>query len=79
MRMVYYVGILPEDRGKLKATIEFLNENPNFRWQVKVLSEFDDPDGYYTFQIEGTGESYKHLLQLATNEGFIKSLNHYEE
>ena len=79
MRMEYYVGILPEDREKLVAAIEFLNDNPNYRWQVKVLSEFDYPDGYYTFQMEGTPDSYRHFLRHANEEGFVKSLNHYEE
>jgi len=77
--MHYYIGILPEDRGRLRSTIEFLNDNPNWRWSVKVLYEFDDPDGYYTFLMEGNEETYRHFLRLSTNEGFVKSLNHYEE
>jgi len=77
--MHYYIGILPEDRGRLRSTIEFLNDNPNWRWSVKVLYEFDDPDGYYTFLLEGNEETYRHFLGFSTNEGWVKSLNHYEE
>ena len=79
MKMEYYVGILPEDREKLKNSIEFLNDNPNYKWQVKVLSEFDDPHGYYTFQLEGTPDSYRHFLREAHDEGYVKSLTHYED
>lgn len=79
MKMEYYVGILPEDREQFESTVEFLNDNPDWKWHVKVISEFDDPEGYYTFQIEGTPDSYRHFLRKAHDEGFVKSLNHYED
>ena len=77
--MEYYVGIQPEDRDQFERTVEFLNDNPDWKWNVKVINEFDDPNGYYTFQLAGTPDSYRHFLREAHNEGFVRSLNHYEE
>ena len=78
MKFEYYLGILPEEREEFERHVEHLNELGDWKYAIKVLSEFDDPDGYYTFQIEGTPDSYRYFLRLATNEGFVKSLNHYE-
>ena len=80
MKMEYYVGILPEDREKFESSVEFLNDNPSYKWHVKVINEFNDPHGYYTFQLEGTPDSYRHFLRNANMEdGFVKSLEHFEE
>ena len=79
MKMEYYVGILPEDREKFDETVEYFNDSPDWRFRVKLLSEFDDPEGYYTIQIEGTPDSYGHFLRNAQSGGFVKSLNHFEE
>lgn len=75
----YYLGIDPKDREALESRIEWLNSCDDWRMAVKIISEFDDPNGYLTFQIEANGwDSYRHFLREAHNEGFVKSLTHYE-
>jgi hypothetical protein len=65
MIVEYYVGILPEDRQKL---LDFIQ-----KMDVKVKSEFDDPDGYYSFTIEGEINTYSNFL----GKDFVKSLEHF--
>lgn len=74
----YYLGIIPEDRGEFERHVEHLNNLEDWKYKVKVLSEFDDPHGYYTFQIEGTPDSYRYFFRLTEDRGFVKSLMHYE-
>jgi len=78
MKIEYYVGILPEDREKFERSVEFLNDNENYYYHVKLIGEFDDPHGYYTFQLEGTPDSYRYFLREAQEDGFVRSLNHYD-
>lgn len=80
-KVEYYVGILPEDREKFEEYVEYLNDDAHCDWKFKVeiLNEFDDPDGYYTFQIQGYWDSYNKFLEQTKNNGFVKSITHYEE
>jgi len=75
----FYVGIIPKDREKLMQMINLLNEDTDPNFQVFIKNEFDDPDGYYNFVMNGTWESYKCFLDECDKSKFIKSLNHYEE
>ena len=79
-KVEYYVGILPEDREKFEEYVEYLNDDAHCDWKFKIeiLNEFDDPNGYYTFQIKGYWDSYNKFLGLAPG-CFVKSLTHYEE
>jgi hypothetical protein len=79
-KVEYYVGILPEDREKFEEYVDYLNDDAHCDWKFKVeiLNEFDDPNGYYTFQIQGHWDSYMKFAQLAPGS-FMKSLAHYEE
>jgi hypothetical protein len=80
-KVEYYVGILPEDFNKFEEYVEYLNDDAHCDWKFKVdvLNEFDDPDGYYTFQIRGYWDSYNKFLEQSKNNGFVRSLTHYEE
>jgi hypothetical protein len=79
MKMEYYVGINPEDRQLFDNCVSFLNDNEDPKYQIRIISEFDEPDGYYTFQIIGTPDTYRYFMRNANNEGFVRSLNHFEE
>ncbi len=74
-KVIYYVGIVPEDTHLLMDFISLLNEQPNENLHIKIESEFDDPDGYYSYTIKGTFDSYQRF----SKTGFIKSLEHFEE
>ena len=66
--MEFFIGIIPEDKSK------FLDFAEKTRLDIK--NEYDDPDGYYTYIIEGTWDDY----DLASKEKtFVKSLEHFEE
>lgn len=65
--MEFYVGILPEDRQKLLDFIEGLNSN------IKIKGEFDDPDGYYSFTLEGNVDVYGYFV----GKDFVKSLENF--
>lgn len=75
----FYVGVIPRDKGKLMQMVNLLNEDADPNFQVFVKNEFDDPDGYYNFVINGSWESYKCFLDECGLNSFIKSLTHYEE
>ena len=42
---------------------------------VEVMKEYDDPQGYYTYQLRGSWEAYKCFL----GRPFVRSLSHDEE
>lgn len=75
----YYVGILLEDREIFENWVFKLNHYNDWRYQVKILREFDDPDGYYTFLIQGYWDSYNQFVELSWKNGLVKSLTHHEE
>jgi hypothetical protein len=81
----YYVGIDPKDREKFDSYVEYLNNDQQCdpKCKIEVLHEFDDPDGYYTFMIQGHWDSYTKFLGETgygrETDGFVKSINHYEE
>ena len=66
--MEFFVGILPEDTSKLLSLFKEL--------EILIKHEYDDPDGYYTYIIDGNWEQYAVLLNQTR---FVKSLTHYEE
>ena len=49
-------------------------EDSDQKYFVEIIKEYDDPSGYYTYQLRGTWEAYKCFL----NVSFIKSLSHDE-
>jgi hypothetical protein len=75
----FYVGIIPEDREKFMQLVNLLNEDSDQNFHIFLKNEFDDPDGYYTFAINGTWDSYKCFLDECKEGKFIKSLTHYED
>ena len=50
-------------------------EDSDQKYFVEVINEYDDPDGYYTYQLRGSWEAYKCFL----GRPFVKSLSHDEE
>ena len=79
-RIEYYVGILPEDKDTMMCAISSLNESENTNMHVEIVGEFDDPNGYYSYTIKGTWDSYRTFLNDEThNPKFVKSLEHFEE
>lgn len=78
-RIDFYVGIVPKDKSKLMEFVNILNEDSDPKFQVFIKNEFDDPEGYYNFVINGTWESYQCFLDECGKVSFIKSLTHYEE
>ena len=44
-----------------------------------VKNEYDDPEGYYTYVINGNQKAYKCFLEESSKNNYIKSLTHYEE
>ena len=71
--MEYFIGVLPNDRQVAKDFIEELNSIKDSK--INIKGEYDDPDGYYTFVLDGTIESY----DLFMNQPFIKSLENFWE
>lgn len=78
-KIEYYVGILPENRSEFEDFFENLNSQGEWDLDCKIISEFDDPNGYYTFHISGRWPSYFEFSNNARSGGFVKSLYHYEE
>jgi len=75
-KILFYVGINPEDQIKLKDFIgNFMEDDVDEKFHINIVNEFDDPDGYYTYLLEGSWYSYKCF----SGRDFVKSLNHYEE
>lgn len=74
-KIYFYVGIIPEDGVILKEFINNMIEDSDLKYFVEVINEYDDPDGYYTYQLKGTWEAYKCFL----DRPFVKSLSHDEE
>ena len=67
--MEFFVGILPESNFLAHAEKNLLD----------IKNEYDDPDGYYTYIIDGTFEDYKLLSSEANHNSFVRSLEHFEE
>jgi hypothetical protein len=77
-KIKYYVGILPQDQPRFWEYVFNLNEDTDAMYHVRVVGEFDDPGGYYSFTVEGTWESYKCFLN-AAKMSFVKSVEHFEQ
>jgi len=71
----FYVGIIPSDEKDLKEFINSMDEDNDPNYFVEVIKEYDDPDGYYTYQLKGTWKAYECFL----DKTFVKSLSHDEE
>ena len=71
----FYAGIIPSDGKILKEFINNLIEDSDQKYFVEIIKEYDDPEGYYTYQLRGSWEAYKCFL----NRPFIKSLSHDED
>jgi hypothetical protein len=71
----FYVGIIPTEEKNLKEFINNLIEDSDQKYFVEIINEYDDPNGYYTYQLRGSWEAYKCFL----NRPFIKSLSHDED
>jgi hypothetical protein len=71
----FYAGIIPSDERILKEFINNLIEDSDQKYFVEIIKEYDDPDGYYTYQLRGSWDAYKCFL----NRDFIKSLSHDED
>ena len=71
----FYVGIIPSEEKNLKEFINNLIEDSDQKYFVEIINEYDDPNGYYTYQLRGSWEAYKCFL----NRPFIKSLSHDED
>jgi len=71
----FYVGIIPSGEKNLKEFINNLIEDSDQKYFVEIINEYDDPNGYYTYQLRGSWEAYKCFL----NRPFIKSLSHDED
>lgn len=79
-KIEYYLGIDLEDRDRFEDYVEFLNDMENWKFHIKIVNEFDDPQGYYTFVISGQWSSYEKFLKKSKEENsFVKSLNHFED
>jgi hypothetical protein len=68
----FYVGILLEDDRRFDNFIKYLRSRGI---ESTIVNHYDDPDGYYTYVIRGTRESYNQFQDF----GIVKSLTHYEE
>ena len=68
----FYVGILLEDDRRFDNFIKYLRSRGI---ESTIVNHFDDADGYYTYVIRGTWETYKQFQEL----NIVKSLSHYEE
>ena len=71
----FYVGIIPSEEKNLKEFINNLIEDSDQKYFVEIINEYDDPNGYHTYQLRGSWEAYKCFL----NRPFIKSLSHDED
>ena len=71
----FYVGIIPSEEKNLKEFINNLIEDSDQKYFVEIINEYDNPNGYYTYQLRGSWEAYKCFL----NRPFIKSLSHDED
>lgn len=80
-RFEYFVGVLPEDKQRLQDMLTQLTEISEPSMKIKKLYEFDDPNGYYTWAVEGTEANYSMFLSMTRHgeASFIKSINHYQQ
>jgi len=77
MKIEYYVGVLPEDIDTMNSFINELNSSIDEDFNVEVVGQFDDPNGYYSYTIKGTWKSYQAFLD--KTDSFVKSVEHFEE
>lgn len=75
----YYVGIALDDREQFEKFLKNLNSQGDWHLDCKIIEEFDDPESYYTFVIEGHWPSYIEFSNNAKSKGFVKSLYHFED
>ena len=68
----FFVGILVEDDRKLDNFIKYLRGSgiPSV-----IIDHYDDPEGYYTYVMHGTWETYKQFQDF----NIVKSLTHNYE
>ena len=71
----FYIGIVQSEENDLKEFISSMNEDSDEKYFVEIINEYDDPYGYYTYQLRGSWEAYKCFI----NRPFIKSLSHDED
>lgn len=72
----FYVGINPKDETEFYNFINTLREQ---LYNIDIVGEFDNSDGYYTYEIKSTWEVYTMFLEYTRNDELIKSLEHFEE
>jgi len=79
-KISFYVGIIPKDESKFKEFVHVMNEDSDENYSAFIQSEFNDPEGYYNYQIIGSWKAYECFLAETSIPGsFVKSLVHYEE
>jgi hypothetical protein len=74
-KIYFYVGIIPSDERDLKEFINNMIEDSDQKYFVEVIDQYDDPYGYYTYQIRGSWDAYKCFI----DRPFVRSLTHHEE
>jgi len=74
-KIYFYVGIIPSDERDLKEFINNMIEDSDQKYFVEVIDQYDDPYGYYTYQLRGSWDAYKCFL----DRPFVRSLTHHEE
>jgi hypothetical protein len=69
----FLVGIFVEDDRKLDNFIKYLE---SCDIPIEIVDHYDDPDGYYTYVMRGSWDTYKEF----ENFSITKSLSHnYEQ
>ena len=68
----YFVGIDPIDKQVFVDTFNELAKEKD----IRLIGEYDDREGYYTYSIEGDWDSYQCFLN---EKRIVKSIEHYEE
>jgi AAA+ ATPase superfamily predicted ATPase len=74
-KIYFYVGIIQSDKMDLNEFINNMIEDSDQKYFVEVMKEYEDPQGYYTYQLRGSWEAYKCFM----NRPFVKSLTHDED
>jgi hypothetical protein len=71
-KILFYVGILPQDFDAFKV----LAENAN----AEIINSYDDPYGYFVTVLKGSWDSYEKLLSnTSVDNPLVKSIEHFEE
>ncbi len=74
-KIYFYVGIIPSDEKDLREFISNMIEDSDQKYFVEIINHYDDPDGYYTYQLRGSIEAYKCFI----GRPFVRSLSHDQE